>query len=99
MISSECAEPLAGKFRTLAIEQNVGFPMRDASLNLAERVPLIDVRSFVTALSIRKKRAVTLRKFWTDWHALPAINYFLEHQKPSVAAGYSNFNQCRLCDE
>jgi len=54
MISSECAEPLAGKFRTLAIEQNVGFPMRDASLNLAERVPLIDVRSFVTALSIQK---------------------------------------------
>jgi tight adherence protein B len=55
MISSECAEPLAGEFRTAFEEQNFGFPMRDALLNLAERVPLIDVRFFVTALLIQKE--------------------------------------------
>jgi tight adherence protein B len=55
MISSECAEPLAGEFRTTFEEQNFGLPMRDALMNLAERVPLIDVRFFVTALLIQKE--------------------------------------------
>jgi tight adherence protein B len=55
MISSECAEPLAGEFRTTFEEQNFGLPMRDALMNLAERIPLIDVRFFVTALLIQKE--------------------------------------------
>jgi tight adherence protein B len=55
MISKECAEPLAGEFRTAFEEQNFGLPLRDALLNLTERVPLIDVRFFVTALLIQKE--------------------------------------------
>jgi tight adherence protein B len=55
MISKECAEPLAGEFRTAFEEQNFGLPLRDALLNLAERVPIIDVRFFVTALLIQKE--------------------------------------------
>jgi tight adherence protein B len=54
MISSELAEPLAGEFRAVFDEQNFGLPLKDALLNLAERVPLIDVRFFVTALLIQK---------------------------------------------
>lgn len=55
MISKECAEPLAGEFRTTFEEQNFGLPLRDALLNLSERVPIIDVRFFVTALLIQKE--------------------------------------------
>ena len=55
MISKECPEPLAGEFRTTFEEQNFGLPLRDALLNIAERVPLIDVRFFVTALLIQKE--------------------------------------------
>jgi tight adherence protein B len=55
MISKECAEPLAGEFRTAFEEQNFGLPLRDALLNLSERVPIIDVRFFVTALMIQKE--------------------------------------------
>jgi len=55
MISKECAEPLAGEFRTTFEEQNFGLPLRDTLLNLAERVPIIDVRFFVTALLIQKE--------------------------------------------
>jgi tight adherence protein B len=55
MISKECAEPLSGEFRTTFEEQNFGLPLRDALLNLSERVPLIDVRFFVTALLIQKE--------------------------------------------
>jgi tight adherence protein B len=55
MIAKESAEPLAGEFRTTFEEQNFGLPLRDALLNLSERVPLIDVRFFVTALLIQKE--------------------------------------------
>ncbi len=55
MISKECPEPLAGEFRTAFEEQNFGLPLRDALLNLSERVPIIDVRFFVTALLIQKE--------------------------------------------
>src|SRR5713101_8401104 len=55
MIGKEVAEPIAGEFRTTFEEQNFGLPLRDALLNMAERVPLIDVRFFVTALMIQKE--------------------------------------------
>ena len=55
MISKEMAEPIAGEFRIAFDEQNFGLPLRDALLNMAERVPLIDVRFFVTALLIQKE--------------------------------------------
>lgn len=55
MIATESPEPIAGEFRTTFEEQNFGLPLRDALQNLSERVPLIDVRFFVTALLIQKE--------------------------------------------
>jgi tight adherence protein B len=55
MIAKESPEPLAGEFRTTFEEQNFGLPLRDALLNLTERVPIVDVRFFVTALLIQKE--------------------------------------------
>lgn len=55
MISKEVTEPIAGEFRVTFDEQNFGLPLRDALLNMTERVPLIDVRFFVTALMIQKE--------------------------------------------
>jgi tight adherence protein B len=55
MIGKELTEPLAGEFRTTFDEQNFGLPLRDSLINLSERVPLIDVRFFVTSLLIQKE--------------------------------------------
>jgi tight adherence protein B len=55
MIANEASEPIAGEFRTTFEEQNFGLPLRDALQHLTERVPLIDVRFFVTALLIQKE--------------------------------------------
>ena len=55
MIAKESAEPIASEFRTTFEEQNFGLPLRDALLNMTERVPSIDVRFFVTALLIQKE--------------------------------------------
>ena len=55
MISKESPEPVGGEFRKTFEEQNFGLPLRDALVNLTERVPIVDVRFFVTALMIQKE--------------------------------------------
>lgn len=55
MIAKELPEPVAGEFRTTFEQQNFGLPLRDALLNQADRVPIIDVRFFVIALMIQKE--------------------------------------------
>lgn len=55
MIAKELPEPVAGEFRTTFEQQNYGLPLRDALLNLTDRVPMIDVRFFVIALLIQKE--------------------------------------------
>lgn len=55
MIAKEMTEPVSGEFRVAFDEQNFGLPLRDALLNMSERVPLVDVRFFVTALLIQKE--------------------------------------------
>ena len=54
LIAQECAEPIAGEFRSTFEEQNLGLPLRDSLLNLADRVPIVDVRLLVTALLIQR---------------------------------------------
>jgi len=55
MISKEAPEPVAGEFRKAFEEQNFGLPLRDALINMAERIPVVDVRFFVTALLVQKE--------------------------------------------
>ncbi|MGH9744865.1 MAG: type II secretion system F family protein [Candidatus Acidiferrales bacterium] len=55
MISMESSEPVASEFRKTFEEQNLGLPLRDVLVNLTERVPLMDVRFFVTALLVQKE--------------------------------------------
>ena len=55
MIASEVSEPIAGEFRKLFEEQKFGLPVRDALLNLAERIPLVDVKFFVTAVMLQRE--------------------------------------------
>ncbi|MFZ0644976.1 MAG: type II secretion system F family protein [Candidatus Acidiferrales bacterium] len=55
MIAKESSEPVGGEFRATFEEQNFGLPLRDALLNMTERVPMVDVRFFVTALLIQKE--------------------------------------------
>src|SRR5579884_4019088 len=55
LIASEMAEPVSGEFRKLFEEQKFGLPVRDALLNLAERVPIVDVKFFVTAVMLQRE--------------------------------------------
>ena len=55
MVGREIAEPLAGEFRALAEEQALGLPLRDAMLNLVERMPRDDMRFLATAILLQKE--------------------------------------------
>jgi len=55
LIANEMPQPVAGEFRVTYDQQNLGLPLRDALQNLATRIPLQDVRIFVTALQIQRE--------------------------------------------
>jgi tight adherence protein B len=55
LIANELSEPVASEFRKLFEEQKFGLPVRDALMNLTERVPLVDVKFFVTAVMLQRE--------------------------------------------
>src|SRR5271166_1688251 len=55
MIANEVSEPVAGEFRQLYEEQKFGLPVRDALINLADRIPLVDLKFFVTAVMLQRE--------------------------------------------
>jgi tight adherence protein B len=55
LIGSEMPEPVAGEFRTVYSQQNLGLPLDDTLRNLTLRIPLTDVRIFVSALLIQRE--------------------------------------------
>src|SRR6202162_3496149 len=55
LIANELSAPVASEFRKLFEEQKFGLPVRDALMNLAERMPLVDVKFFVTAVMLQRE--------------------------------------------
>jgi len=55
MAADELPEPVGPEFRKTFDEQNFGLPMKDALDNLAKRIPILDVRFFVTAVLIQRE--------------------------------------------
>lgn len=55
MVSEEAPEPVSVEFRRVFEEQRFGLAMEDSLLGMADRIPLIDVRIFVTAVLIQRE--------------------------------------------
>ena len=55
LIANELSEPVASEFRKLFEEQKFGLPVRDALMNMTERMPLVDVKFFVTAVMLQRE--------------------------------------------
>jgi len=55
LIGTELPEPVASEFRIVYDQQNLGLSLRDALGNLSVRMPLPDVRVFITALQIQRE--------------------------------------------
>lgn len=55
MLHKEFPEPLSGEFRRAFEEHNLGLPLEVALQNLAQRVPLMDVKFFVSAVTLQRR--------------------------------------------
>jgi tight adherence protein B len=55
MIGAESPDPLGAEFRTLFNEQNLGAPLETAFGNLLRRLPLGDVRFFVSSVLLQRQ--------------------------------------------
>jgi tight adherence protein B len=55
MVGDEMAEPIGSEFRILFDEVNYGIAMQDALLNLASRIPSMDLKYLVIAVLIQRE--------------------------------------------
>lgn len=55
MVADELSDPVGPEFRKAFDEQNYGLPLKESLNNLADRVPLLDVRFFATAVLIQRE--------------------------------------------
>jgi tight adherence protein B len=55
MVADDLKEPCGPEFKKTFDQQNYGLPLRDSLFQLAERMPLMDVRFFVTAVLIQRE--------------------------------------------
>jgi tight adherence protein B len=55
MVGDDLTAPVGPEFKKTFDEQNFGLPLRDALNQLTDRVPLLDVRFFVTAVLIQRE--------------------------------------------
>jgi tight adherence protein B len=86
MASEDSPEPLGLEFRTLFNEQNLGAPLEVALYNLAERVPLLDVRFFVSAVVLQKQTGGNLGEILTQLGHLIRERFRLKGQVKAASA-------------
>jgi tight adherence protein B len=55
MVADELPAPVGPEFRKAFEQQNFGLPLREALNGLADRIPLLDIRFFVTAVTIQRE--------------------------------------------
>jgi len=55
LIGKELPDPVGQEFRVAFQQQSLGLPLKDALENLAVRIPLPDVRIFVSSLNIQRE--------------------------------------------
>jgi tight adherence protein B len=80
MITNEVSEPVAGEFRKLYEEQKFGMPVRDALMNLTDRVPLVDVKFFVTAVMLQRETGGNLAEILDNLSYLIRERFKIQRQ-------------------
>jgi tight adherence protein B len=55
MVADEMVEPVGPEFKKTFDQQNFGLPLKECLVELADRIPLLDVRFFVTAVTIQRE--------------------------------------------
>jgi tight adherence protein B len=55
LVATEMGQPISGEFSRVFEEQNLGIPMEQSLNELAERIPNLDLKFFVTAVILQRQ--------------------------------------------
>lgn len=86
MAGDELPEPISREFRTLAHEQNLGSPMETALDSMCNRVPLLDLRFFSTALMLQRQTGGNLSEILRQLSNLIRERFRLKGQVKALSA-------------
>jgi tight adherence protein B len=86
LLASETPDPLGFEFRKLAHELNLGSPFNVAMSNLVARVPLIDVRFFVSTVLLQRETGGNLAETLTNLAHLIRERFRLKGAVKAAAA-------------
>ena len=86
LLASETPDPLGFEFRKLAHELNLGSPFTSAMGNLVVRVPLIDVRFFVSTVLLQRETGGNLAETLTNLAHLIRERFRLKGAVKAAAA-------------
>ena len=80
MVANELPKPVGEEFKKTFDEQNYGLDLREALLNMAERIPLHDVRIIVTAIMIQRDTGGNLAEVLANVSHVIRERYRLKRQ-------------------
>jgi len=86
MVVEEMTDPVRGEFRLLHDRQNFGMPLPDALKSLAERMPLLDCRFFVTAVLTQRESGGNLAEVLDSLSALIRERFRIKRQVRTLSA-------------
>ena len=86
MLSEESPQPLGKEFRQLFNEHNLGAPLETALRNLSSRVPLLDVRFFVSAVLLQAETGGNLSEILTRLAVVIRERFRLRGQVKAASA-------------
>ena len=86
MLHQEFSDPLGSEFRQTFDEQNLGLPMDVALEKLGQRIPMIDVHFFVSAVLLQKRTGGNLAEILDNLAGLIRERFKLRRQIRTISA-------------
>jgi len=86
MLSEESPQPLAGEFRKVYNETNLGLPIEVALRNMTDRMPLLDLKFFVAAVLLQRETGGNLAEILTNLAHVIRERFKLKGQVRSASA-------------
>jgi len=86
MVAEELPDPIGPEFQTLYDQQNFGFPLSQALKNLADRIPTMDARFFVTAVLTQKEAGGNLSEVLDNLSSIIRDRFKVKRQVRVVSA-------------
>jgi len=86
MVAEELPKPLGAEFRLLYDQQNYGKPITDCLRELADRVPLLDARIFVTAVLTQRETGGNLAEVLDKLAGVIRARFLVRRQVRALSA-------------